>query len=87
MSRRVLKRADGREDKSRDKQWRCYRALAIAVSMRVDDGKTRVEAVHNIQLKFESLGLRAHTPLLRALAEEQKNVRDGDARAKAVLGF
>ena len=84
---RVLKRADGREDKSRDKQWRCYRALAIAVSLRVDDGKTRVEAVHNIQLKFESLGLRAHTPLLRALAEEQKNVRDGDARAKAVLGF
>ena len=46
-----------------------------------------MEAVHNIQLKFESLVLRAHTPLLRALAEEQKNVRDGDAPAKAVLGL
>ena len=28
---RIIKREDGREDKSRDKQWRCYRSVVIAV--------------------------------------------------------
>ena len=84
---RILKREDGREDKSRDKQWRCYRSIAIATGMLVRSGKTYEEALASIQARFESFGAKAHTPLLREINEEIKKIRDGDALAREVLRF
>ena len=84
---RILQREDGREDKSRDKQWRCYRSVAIAVGMVIRDGKSYEEAVATIQTRFESFGIKAHTPFLRAINEEVKMRRDGDILAREVLGF
>jgi hypothetical protein len=84
---RILKREDGREDKSRDKQWRCYRSIAIATGMLVRSGKTFQEALASIQARFESFGAKAHTPLLREINEEIKKIRDGDALAREVLRF
>ena len=83
---RVIKREDGREDKSRDKQWRCYRAVAIAVGVLMRDGNSYEDAVGTIQERFKSLGGK-HTPFLKAINEEIKTRRDADAIAGDVLGF
>ena len=84
---RVRKREDGREDKSRDKQWRCYRSLAIAVGLLVRDGQSEEDAMHTVQARFESFGSNAHTPLLRSIHESIKSVRAADALARDVLKF
>ena len=84
---RVLHREDGRKDSARDKQWRCYRSIAIAVGVLTRDGKTHEEAVNTIQARFESFGAKAHTPLLREINEEIKKIRDADRIAQEVLGF
>ena len=83
---RVLTRSDGREDKSRDKQWRCYVALATAIGLLTRDGKSYDDAVATLQARLDAFGAKAHTPLLRAIGEEIKNVRDKDAVAKEILG-
>ena len=83
---RIYKREDGREDKSRDKQWRCYRSIAIATGMLMRSGKSYTEAIVSIQAQFESFGAKAHTPLLRQINEEIRNIRDADAIARKVLG-
>ena len=83
---RILKREDGREDRSRDKQWRCYRSLAIAVGILMREGQTPEEAASTLQSRFESVGSK-HTPLLRAINEEIKKRHDADVIARDVLGF
>ena len=84
---RILKREDGREDKSRDKQWRSYRSIAISVGLLIRDGKSYTEAVDSIQARFEGFGAKAHTPLLKAVNEEIKKIRDADSIAKEVMGY
>ena len=100
---RILKREDGREDKSRDKQWRRYRSVAIAVGILMRDGKTYEEAVGAIQTSFESF--KSHTQfentffppapeksnifVKNAINGEIKCMRNtaADAIAREVLGF
>ena len=84
---RVLKREDGREDKSRDKQWRCYCSLATSLGLLIRGQKTWEEAVSTMQARLDGLGPNAHTRLLRELNTECQDVRDADALAKEVLGF
>ena len=72
---RIRKFPDGREDKSRDKQWRCYRTLAIAVGLvlKRSDVSTFDDAIALMQTRFETFGSKAaHTPFLKALQEEQR---------------
>ena len=86
---RILKREDGREDKSRDKQWRSYRSLAIAVGILMREGQTPEEAASTLQSRFESVGSK-HTPLLRAINEEaNKKIKksEQDVIACDVLGY
>eukprot|EP00966_Prymnesium_polylepis_P058470 1353967-Prymnesium_polylepis.1 len=49
---------------SRDKQWRCYRSVAIAVGSLMHDGTPYEEAVSAIQGRFESFGAKPHSPFL-----------------------
>ena len=84
---RVLKREDGREDKSRDKQWRCYLKLAIAAGLLVKSGSTFEDAVDALQARLDSYGVHAHTPLLRSIDEDTKNMRDVHLIAKDILGY
>ena len=84
---RVLTRADGREDKSRDKQWRNYCTLAIAVGLLIRGGSTYEDAVTALQSRLDAFGAKAHTPLLRSIGDEIKNMRDRDVIAKEVLGY
>ncbi|MDC0525365.1 hypothetical protein OAO87_00105 [bacterium] len=84
---RVLVRTDGREDKARDKQWRNYCTLAIAVGLLTRGGTTYEDAVTALQSRLDAFGVHAHTPLLRSIGEEIKNIRDRDAIAKEVLGY
>ena len=84
--RRII-RADGREDKARDFQWRSYRAVAIAVGVLQKGGATYPEAVAAVQARFDAFGVKAHTPLKKALDEEQKSMRDAERIAKEVLGY
>lgn len=70
---RILKRADGREDKSRDKQWRCYATLAAACA---------TADVAAVQARFDAL--RGHTALLAALRAEQG--ANAARLARGVLG-
>eukprot|EP00966_Prymnesium_polylepis_P114962 2656847-Prymnesium_polylepis.1 len=87
---RIIKREDGREDKSRDKQWRCYRSVAIAVGSLMRNGKTYEEAVSAIQERFESFGAKPHTPFLATINSEIKQMRssvaDVIAREDPVVG-
>ena len=87
---RIIEREDGRKDRSRDKQWRNYRAVAIAVGMLMRDGATHDQAVGTLQSRFESFGSRgAHTPFLKAIEKEVGKLRtiDADFLAKSVLDF
>ena len=86
---RILKREDGREDKSRDKQWRCYRSVAIAVGSLMRDSKSYEEALSAIQARLESFGAKPHTPFLAAINSEIKQMRPSvaDVIARDVLGF
>ena len=87
---RILKRVDGREDKSRDKQWRCYRSIAIAVGVLVRGGKSYEDAVASIQDRFESFGDNgAHTPFLKAINQDIGKMRscDADSIARDVLCY
>ena len=86
---RIKQREDGREDKSRDKQWRCYRSVAIAVGVLVRSGKTYEDAVGAIQERFESFGAKPHTPFLRVINSEIGKMRssDADVIARELLGY
>ena len=86
---RILKRLDGREDKSRDKQWRCYRSVAIAVGSLMRDGQSYEAAVSAIQQRFESFGAKPHTPFLTAINSEIKQMRSSvaDVVARDILGL
>ena len=84
---RVLVRSDGREDKARDKQWRCYRTLAIGLGLLTRGGHSHDEAISVLQSRLDAFGAKAHTPLLRELNEEIKNIRDAEAIAKELLGY
>ncbi len=81
-----VRKIDGgaREDKSRDKQWRSYRALAIAVGSLEDRGDAHEAAVAAVQARLDG---GSHTQLLRALLGEQKAVGGADELAARVLGF
>ena len=85
---RISKREDGREDKSRDKQWRCYRSVAIAVGVLVRSGKSSEEAVDLIQERFESFYPMPHTSFLKAINQDIGKMRssDADVIAREVLG-
>lgn len=89
FSWRVRKKEGGGEDKSRDKQWRCYRTLAIAVALKMNEGVTETEAIDGLQKQFESFGSQAHTPLLKNLKELQTSLTraESDALAKGVLNY
>ena len=86
---RIIKREDGREDKSRDKQWRCYRSVAIAVGVLVRGGTSYEEAVGAIQARFDSFGAKPHTPFLKAINSEIEKMRssDADVIARELLGY
>ena len=86
---RIIQREDDREDKSRDKQWRCYRSVAIAVGILMRGGKSYEDAVGAVQERFERLGVQSHTPFLKAINEEIKQMQksDADVLARKVLGF
>ena len=86
---RIIKREDGREDKSRDKQWRCYRSVAIAIGVLMSNGKTYEEGIEAIQARFESMGVKPHTPFLKVINDEIKLMRssEADVLARKVLGF
>ena len=85
---RIIKRQDGREDKSRDFQWRSYCSIAIAVGVVMRSGKSYEEAVSAVQDRFESFGAK-HTPFLNAIKAEVKQMRksEKDIIAQNVLGF
>ena len=85
---RIIKRQDGREDKSRDFQWRSYRSIAIAVGVVIRSGKSYEEAVIAVQDRFESFCAK-HTPFLKAINDEIKQMRSSEADiiARDVLGF
>ena len=86
---RIIQREDGREDKSRDKQWRCYRSVAIAIGILMRGGKSYEDAVSAIQERFESFGVKPHTPFLKAINQDIGKMRssDADVIAREVLGF
>jgi len=86
---RILRREDGREDKSRDKQWRNYRALAISVGLLKQAGSTEGTALQALQARLLGFGAKAHTPFLRSCSDEQKKLlsKESDAIARAVLGY
>jgi len=82
--RKVGEGSSKREDKSRDRQWRFYRQLAIAIGLRaheVCDVDDALEALEMRRATFPSV-----TAFVRAMHEEQSTVRDGDEIAKRVLG-
>ena len=86
---RIIKRADGREDKSRDKQWRCYRSTAIAIGALIANGMTYQEGLDVVEARFKTFGIQPHTPFLRAINEEiktQMQTRQADQIARSVLG-
>ena len=86
---RVIKRADDREDKSRDKQWRCHRSLAIAVGILVRGGQSYADAVAAVHTRFIGEFNSKHTPFLKKINEEIGKMRacDAEAIAREVLGF
>ena len=77
---RIMKRNDGREDKSRDKQWRSYRTLAVAVG-----GGDETEALRRLQKRLDAGG--SHTKLLNELVKEQRGVVGTEDTARRVLGY
>lgn len=80
---RILKVDGGkREDKSRDRQWRFYRLLAIAVGKHGDDVDAALDA-----LEARRASLSSVTALVKELTEELKSARDADTVAKRVLGY
>jgi hypothetical protein len=81
---RILQREDGREDKSRDKQWRNYRALAIAVGIERQKGASYVDAVRTIQVRFDGFGAKAHTPFLKSINDDIKR-RDADLIVREIF--
>lgn len=78
---RIRKREDNREDKSRDRQWRFYRQLAIAIGMRMaatrGDLDAAIDAVDAVRGQYPSL-----TAFNAALRDEQTSITDGDALAR-----
>ena len=86
---RIIRREDGREDKSRDKQWRSSRSVAIAIGILMRDDKSYEDAVGAIQERFESFGAKPHTPFLKAINQDIGKMRssDADVIAREVLGF
>eukprot|EP00966_Prymnesium_polylepis_P323198 7379404-Prymnesium_polylepis.1 len=84
---RLIPREDGTRDQSRHDMWFKYYNLAIAVGMLMRDGKSYDEAVVAVQVRFESFGMKAHTPFLRAIKEESKKRRDKDLIAAEILGL
>lgn len=69
---RRMKKPDGREDKSRSFQWDCYRALGVFVGWQMETGKTRDQAICNLQTLFDSHG--KHKPFLKELKSALKGV-------------
>ena len=49
--------------------------MATAVGLLTQDGKSYDDAVATLQARLDAFGANAHTPLLRAIGEEIKNVR------------
>lgn len=73
---RIIKIDKDREDKSRDRQWKFYRRLAVAVGMSsVDALQARLDAAKSI------------TDLFRDLKREQQTMADANAIADRVLGL
>lgn len=81
---RILKRTDGWDDKSRDRQWRFYRQLAIAVGMVQDQtGATVDEAVVALQERRDTLP--SPTAFVKMMTTEQQDLRNADAIARRVM--
>jgi hypothetical protein len=73
------------EDKSRDKQWRCYRTLAVEVGRLMRCNMSYTTAVEHLQRRFESCGTKPHTPLLRGLNVEHSKLSNAEALARSIL--
>ena len=84
---RNLKFADGRKDGSRTKQWRNYRALAISVGILQRKGCTYDQAVATVQSRFDSFGDKAHTPLLKEIEAQVKDMNNAETISKEVLCY
>ena len=75
---RIRKKEDGvGQDKSRDKQWRCYRSLCIAAQRKIEEeGITEEASFISLQSLFDTFGSKAHTPFLRSIREgEMKHTK------------
>lgn len=99
---RIIKREDGRSDRSRNKHWRCYRNVALSVGILMRNGKTYEEAVSLVQEQFKSF--KSHTTFLNTFfptaptgmifvknaingAIEQMRDSEADVIVRKVLGF
>ena len=85
--KRVIEQEDGtrvlQEDKAKDKQWRCYRAVAVAVGRRAPH-QDEAAAVAALQARLDVTSL---TRFLKELHKEAEGLpqEETDALAKAVL--
>lgn len=87
---RVVPSKDGGEpNRGRDAHWMRYKKLAFAIGLQVRDGKSYEHAVEALQARLDAFGGKGHTPLLKAIVEETKDVhpRDKDDAAKEILGY
>ena len=75
---RIVLRSDGREDRSRHKQWGCYKRLATAVGLLEAPGVTRAQALDQLQATLSTS--RSHTQFITTLPPVS------DTIALAVLG-
>lgn len=82
---RIIKREDGREDKSRDKQWRNYKTLALAIGVLMNDGATRSSAISQVQRRFDDVG--GPSKFLRAINSEKPPIVDAERLTALVLGI
>lgn len=79
---RTLVKEDGREDKSRTRQWGFYRQLAVAVARHGDDEEAALAALEARRTALGSL-----TALNKELHKEQATLHGTEVCAKKVLGY
>lgn len=81
---RIKKLDEKREDKSRDRQWRFYRQLVIAVGLKAACENINVDAAI-AALEKEREHYKSITAFNNALLAAQKDVKNGDAIVKRLL--
>ena len=82
---RIRKREDGREDKSRDRQYRIYRYFAIALGMEMaKESSTMEEAMAALQTRLDHSA--SHTAFVNQITKEVRAQPNADRYAKQLLG-